>query len=56
MLKSNPGMLTVNVYGSEIKELLIVGDGLTKNAPLPELGWNSNLGMAATSEEISAKL
>jgi hypothetical protein len=44
-------ILTVNAYGSEIKELLIVGDGLTKNAPMPELGWNSNWGMAATSDD-----
>ena len=45
-------ILAGNVFGQQhINELLIIGDGLTKNAPVPELGWNSNWGMAATSED-----
>jgi len=44
-------ILAGNVFGQHINELLIIGDGLTKNAPVPELGWNSNWGMAATSED-----
>lgn len=44
-------MLSGSAFGLEIKELLIVGDGLTKNAPMPELGWKGDWGMAATSED-----
>lgn len=34
-----------------VAELLVVGDGITCHAPLPELGWNGDWGMAATSAE-----
>ncbi len=37
--------------GELVKELLIVGDGITCHAPAPELGWNGDWGMAAGSAE-----
>jgi hypothetical protein len=44
-------ILAGRLCGQPVNELMIVGDGLTKNAPMPELGWNGNWGMAATGED-----
>jgi len=44
-------LLACPLFALEVKELLIVGDGMTKNAPMPEIGWNGNWGFAASSED-----
>lgn len=43
--------LICRIEAMEIKEVLFIGDGITKNAPMPEFGWHGNWGMAATSED-----
>ncbi len=45
------GCCFVSMEVRPVKEILIVGDGITCNAPQPELGWNNTWGMAATAKE-----
>jgi len=53
-----PGMLLALVLAGcatsappQYKEMLVVGDAISCCAPLPELGWNHDWGMAATTRD-----
>lgn len=41
---------STNLYAQSSREILIVGNELTKCAPVTEMGWSGNWGMAASSE------
>jgi len=40
-----------DAFSKEIKEVVIFGNSIRKKAPVKELGWEGNWGMAATSED-----
>ena len=41
----------VSYLGKSGTKVLIVGNSITRHAPAPEIGWENNCGMAASSEE-----
>ncbi|MBS1370397.1 MAG: SGNH/GDSL hydrolase family protein [Lentisphaeria bacterium] len=44
-------LLAMGVGAKEIGKVLIIGNSIMKHGPAPQLGWNSDWGMAATAEE-----
>ena len=44
-------LLTAGVVAEEIGKVLIIGNSIMKHGVAPQLGWNSDWGMAATAEE-----
>lgn len=42
---------SMDVFAKEIKEIVIFGNSIRKKAPVKEMGWMGDWGMAATSED-----
>lgn len=44
-------LMAAGLPAQEIKKVLVIGNSIMKHGKAPQLGWNSNWGMAATAEE-----
>lgn len=44
-------MMAAGLPAQEIKKVMIIGNSIMKHGKAPQLGWNTDWGMAATAEE-----
>lgn len=44
-------LMLAGVQAQEIKKVMIIGNSIMRHGAAPQLGWNSDWGMAATSRD-----